>query len=527
MKLGRYMAIAAVCCGLLVLFVIVAAQRTMASQESAKSEPKEHEQKLFEQLSPPYGAWLSQDVVWIITPVERSAFLQLSSDEERDQFIEEFWTRRNLNPQSEENVFEEEYYRRILYTNEHFGKAVPGWETDRGRIYITLGPSDEIENSAVWDSCANSPKAGKTATENASSNFPRETWRYRYLEGAGENVQLDFVCSEVHGDYVLTVDSVTAVNALMPQVQSSIESGRRVALENGSRLEVYIKGQQAPAVEFKELEAMATSRIVRDQIKIKYRTDLVRATDFTSMALVTLEIPEAQLNPLERNGKKFAQAKVFGRICNSDDGRAIETFEDIIASERGGKDGKLTTRQVERYEHLVPLRAGIYRLDLVVKDVASGNVGNVSSELVVPWPESGRLETSSLILGHRTNEEFTMKSGSPEVLPGLSDVVTSGGTLDMFWQVYGLKVDERTHGNNASIIYTLKAADGREVWREVQTAEDLEQRGEQLTIERSLPVAFLEVGRYLLQIEIDDHAAGRIGSVEGEFTVRKAQKAVN
>jgi GWxTD domain-containing protein len=95
-----------------------------------------------------YEDWLDEDVRWIISPEERAAFHQLASDEARDQFIEAFWQRRDPTPDTLENEFKQEHYRRILYANEHFAAgAVPGWETDRGHIYIVYGPADQIENN--------------------------------------------------------------------------------------------------------------------------------------------------------------------------------------------------------------------------------------------------------------------------------------------------------------------------------------------------------------------------------------------
>ena len=98
------------------------------------------------ELSKTYRKWLDEDVRWIITDQERSAFMQLSNDEERDQFIEAFWQRRDPTPDTEENEFKEEHYRRIAYANEHFAAGIPGWKTDRGRIYIVFGPPDEIDS---------------------------------------------------------------------------------------------------------------------------------------------------------------------------------------------------------------------------------------------------------------------------------------------------------------------------------------------------------------------------------------------
>src|SRR5580700_201737 len=93
-----------------------------------------------------YKKWVDEDVRWIITDQELEAFKHLSNDEERDTFIENFWLRRNPNPDSPDNEFREEHYRRIQYANDHYAAGKPGWKTDRGHIYIAFGAPDAIES---------------------------------------------------------------------------------------------------------------------------------------------------------------------------------------------------------------------------------------------------------------------------------------------------------------------------------------------------------------------------------------------
>jgi len=109
-------------------------------------EKKRRQQSLQEELKGAYKKWLDEDVGYIITDEERKAFKQLQNDEEPEQFIEQFWQRRNPDPESNTNDFKEEHYRRIAYANQHFQSGIPGWKTDRGRIYIMYGPPDEIES---------------------------------------------------------------------------------------------------------------------------------------------------------------------------------------------------------------------------------------------------------------------------------------------------------------------------------------------------------------------------------------------
>jgi GWxTD domain-containing protein len=151
----------------------------------------------------PWDKWLTEDVAYIITNEEGNDFRQLGRDAEREHFVEQFWLRRDPTPGTPENEFREEHYRRIGYANSHFTtpSGLPGWKTDRGRIYITFGPPDEIDAHPPAGA-RQRPAAGGGQT----SAYPYEDWRYRFIEGIGDNVQIEFVDQAMTGDYRMTMD---------------------------------------------------------------------------------------------------------------------------------------------------------------------------------------------------------------------------------------------------------------------------------------------------------------------------------
>ena len=153
-------------------------------------------------METPYKKWLSEEVPYIITDPERAAFKKLTTDDERESFIESFWERRNPNPGSPENEYKEEYYRRIAYANEHYASGIPGWKTDRGRIYIMYGPADEVDSHPSGGSYERPESEGGGET----STYPFEQWRYRYIDGVGTNIILEFVDTTMTGEYHLTMD---------------------------------------------------------------------------------------------------------------------------------------------------------------------------------------------------------------------------------------------------------------------------------------------------------------------------------
>jgi GWxTD domain-containing protein len=148
-------------------------------------------------ISDYYRKWLEEDVVYIITPEEKDGFLDLKTSEERDFFIEQFWARRDPDPRSERNAFKKEHYRRIAYANEHFASSLAGWNTDRGRIYITWGKPDEIESHPGGGSYNRPSNEGGGTTDTA----PFEKWRYRHMYGVGDDIEIEFVDPSATGEY--------------------------------------------------------------------------------------------------------------------------------------------------------------------------------------------------------------------------------------------------------------------------------------------------------------------------------------
>ncbi len=153
-------------------------------------------------LLAPYKKWMDEDAAYIISDQERKAFVQLQDDPEREKFVEQFWLRRDPTPGTDENEFKSEYYRRIAYANEHYAGSIPGWKTDRGRMYIQFGPPDEIESHPAGGSYQRPAAQGGGKTE----VFPFEQWRYKYIDGIGNNIIMEFVDRAGNGEYKMTMD---------------------------------------------------------------------------------------------------------------------------------------------------------------------------------------------------------------------------------------------------------------------------------------------------------------------------------
>jgi GWxTD domain-containing protein len=516
-------------------------------------EQKQKMKRTLKELDTPYKTWLNEDVVYIITPDERKAFLQLETNEEREQFIESFWLRRSSNPDLPDNDFKEEHYRRIAYANEHFASGIPGWKTDRGRIYIIWGPPDEIEShptGGTWDRPMEEG-GGSTTT------YPWETWRYRYLEGIQENVILEFVDPTSSGEYHLTMDPSEkdallhvpgAGLSLLESMGLSSKAcrftrsdgtnmpvalgGTPASLEEFNRLELYAKVQRPPEVKYKDLEAIVTSRMVRDSLKFQYRTDFLKVTSDTVLVPISVQIPNNQLSFKGKEGVHSAELNIFGRVSTLTD-KVVQTFEDPVIKDYPDSLFSIAVKQQSIYQKSLPLRPGLYRLDIVVKDVNSGNVGAINTRLAVPRYDEEKLEASTLILADQIERvpakqigtgQFVL--GSSKVRPKLDASFTPADKMGIYLQVYNLKPDEKTHKSDASFVYTVKRGD-EQVMQFKETSADMKQTGEQVTIERLLPLATLAPGKYTLEVSATDKLAQTTISRSADFSIKPSveQKA--
>ena len=516
-------------------------------------EQKRKAKEVMKELGHEYKQWLNEDVVYIITPAERTTFLQLGTNEEREQFIEQFWLRRSSNPDLPENDFKEEHYRRIAYANEHFASGIPGWKTDRGKMYIIWGPADEVESHPTGGTYDRPMEEGGGST----TTYPWETWRYRYMEGIGENITWEFVDPTSSGEYHLTSDpsekdallyvpgaglSLMESLGLASKTSRFTRSdgthlptslgGEPASLNEFNRLEQYSKAFRPPEVKYKDLEALVTSRIVRDQVHFTWRTDFLKVTNDTVLVPVTVQIPNTQLFYQSKEGIHSATLNVFGRVSTLT-GRVVQTFEDAVSRDFPDTLFQQSLKLSSIYQKTVPLRPGLYRLDLVIKDVGNGNVGVVNSRLAVPRYDDDKLDASSLILADQIEHvpakqigtgQFVL--GSSKVRPRLDGEFTNADKLGIYLQVYNLKPDEKTHKSNANFQFTVKQNNQPVQGMQFQvSSDDLKQSGDEVTIERLLPLATFAPGKYTLEVVATDKLSSQTVTRTADFSVKPAVEA--
>lgn len=493
-----------------------------------------------QELKGAFKTWLEQDVTYIISDDERKAFKNLSNDEEREAFIENFWLRRNPNPDSPDNEYREEHYRRIAYANEHFAAGKPGWKTDRGRIYIMWGKPDSIDSHPSGGSYQRPMDEGGGET----STFPFEVWHYRYLEGVGDNIDLEFVDTCMCGDYHFTIDR-SEKDALLhvpgmgltqweemgqakkaDRFKGGFENLGTGPLSNSQqskefdRIELAAKIFAPPPVKFKDLEnAITEHKLISGPIfPFDVRTDFVKVTDNTVLVPITLQIKNRDVTFATKDGVAKGVVNILGKVTTIMH-KTVQTFEDTVEIQQ---PAELLEKSLDRqsvYWKALPLQPGLYRLDIAIKDVNNpDHIGVYGRSLEVPTFHDEKLATSTLILADKMNVVDSHSIGSGNFVIGNTFIrprVSSNPATPVsfkrdqnlnFWmQVYNLGIDEGTKSNQARVTYQIVDTANNSVLLEKQMdSKDLGAHSDQLTVENSLPVAGLQPGKYKVTIKVAD-----------------------
>ncbi|HEX8992242.1 MAG TPA: GWxTD domain-containing protein [Anaerolineales bacterium] len=517
----------------------------------SEKEKKERAKALKKELSHTYKKWLDEDVQYIISDQEKAAFLQLSNDEERDNFIEQFWQRRNPDPDSQENVYKEEHYRRIAYANEHFAAGIPGWRTDRGRMYIMHGPPDQIDAHPSGGTYERPTEEGGGTT----STYPFEDWRYRNIDGIGQEVIIEFVDSCMCGNYHMTMDRGEK-DALLhtpgagltqyEQMGMSSKAARLGGMETlgagpysamnqtkqFDRLEQYAKLNAPPPVKFKDLEEVVTHKISMNLMPFDVHMDFVKLTSDTVLVPVTLQMKNRNLTFNNKDGVQRGVVNIFGRVT-SIGGRVVQTFEDTVQVDVPAELLEKSLDHASIYWKALPLRSGRYRVDLVVKDVNGDRVGTWSKGIQVPEYEEEKLATSSLILADDMEKVAAKNVGAGQFVIGTTKVRPKVESADGkpasfkrnqkigFWmQVYNLGVDKKTNRPEASVEYdVINAASQKQVLSAVESTNTMGNVGDQLTLEKMMSLASLEPGIYQVTIKVDDKLSKQTIAPTARFRV--------
>jgi GWxTD domain-containing protein len=526
-------------------------QRKRSDQERFKAQ-----KNMKDELKGSYKTWVDQDVAWIITDEELQAFKHLSNDLERDQFIENFWLRRNPNPDSPENEYREEHYARIAYANEHFAAGKAGWRTDRGHIYIAYGKADSIDSHPSGGSYDRPMEEGGGNT----STFPFEVWHYRYLEGIGDNIDIEFVDTCMCGDYHMTIDRSEkdalkmVPGAGLTMAEQNGQSDKKDRFTGGGleqlgkgpgsemnaskqfdRLDRAAKLMAPPVIKFKDLETyFATSKILTGPpFLFDVRADYVKITNDTVLVPLTVQIHNKDITFNTKDGVSTGTVNILGRVSTLTN-RTLYTFEETVGA---SSPSELLTQEQQKtsvYWKALPLNPGLYKVDVVIKDVNQpDHVGTWRRGINVPKFDDDKLDHSTLILADLMERVPSKDIGAgnfvigntrirPRVPVNPSVPVTfhRGQNLNFWMQVYNLGIDDKSKQNGATIEYQISnLADNKMLLDLSETTNKLSPNADQVTLEKSLPLASLAPGNYQVSIKVNDGVKKQQFAESAKFVV--------
>ncbi len=459
---------------LLTLIFAVPSGLAQKKNNEKTQDPSEKTRTVKPELNKAYKDWLEKDVAYIITDEERKAFKKLQTDDERERFIEEFWRRRDPDPDTDENEYREEYYERIAYANEHFASGIPGWKTDRGRIYIMWGKPDETESHPSGGAYNRESYEGGGST----STYPFERWFYRYLAGVGSGIEIEFVDPTGSGEYRI---------ARNPDEKDAL---------------LHVPGAGLTLAE---------------------RVDFFRQSDERVITAFTVQTDNQNLVFKDSGGLQEATLNIFGKITHVS-GRRAGVFEDPVTTRATPEELTEAKERKSAYQKAVALSPGRYRVDVIVRDTASGATGVRHVGFEVPKYDTAKLSTSTLVLAAKLEGlgdqpavgMFTI--GNVKVIPNVSGTYHKGTPVGIYMQIYNAGIDQTTLRPSIDVEYALMK-DGKEIFKAPEDWRGNSDSGQRLTLARLLDSRTLNPGDYSIEVRVRDRVSGQSLVQTAKFTV--------
>ncbi len=526
-----------------VLTAVVAAIGVLPIAAQTPDDPTTRTRNVTPELNKAYKRWLSEDVAYIITKEERRAFEALKTDEERENFIENFWRRRDPNPDTEENEYREEYYERIAYANERFTSGIPGWKTDRGRIYIAWGKPDSVESRPMGGAYDRPSWEGGGST----STYPFEIWFYRHLDGVGDGIEIEFVDPTGTGEYRIARNAHEK-DALLMIPGAGMTLGESLGIEDRAdriagigqndrtymrqqdmpfnRLQLITDLQRPPQVKFSDLAGIAggdSGVLDNNPLNFDLRVDFFRQSADRVIATFTVQTSNSEVQFQESGGLQAATLNIYGRIT-AVSGKRSGVFEDVVTTHATTAELAEMKDRKSVYQKAIALTPGTYKVDVVVRDVGTGNRGIINQGFNVPKYDDKSLSTSSLVLAStlRPTDDRDIGAafviGGAKVIPNLEGTYQRGQDVGIYMQVYNAGIDQTTLRPAVDVEYVLMK-DGKEVLRTPEDWTGLSDSGQRLTLARLLPTYALDKGDYEIRVITKDKVGGQVVENKGKFTI--------
>ncbi len=536
---------------MLSLLLLLIASLSLPDQALAKEKKDDRDTSAVQQEEAEdyYQRWLNQDVTYIISDEEESVFKSLTSPEEKELFIEQFWRRRDPDLRTAINEFKEEHYRRIAYVNERFYAGKPGWKTDRGMIYILHGPPHEIESYVTGGNYNRSFSEGGGSTV----VHPLEVWRYRHLEGVGDDIVLEFVDRTYTGTYKLALfpDEKDALlhfdgygltmseqlGISDKQHRPSLIGGRSTAYETRlhnnnpfRRYEIFSRVMVPKKIKYKDLKELVKVEVGYSNLPFRVRSDYFKLNDGQVLVPITVEIRNRFLS-FEPDGEAHsARVGLYG-VVTSLSNKFIEEFDQDLVISFGperlmrGLEGRAT------YQKVLLLDSGTrYKLDLIMKDLSSNNIGAVKHGIIPPpsMREREKLSSSSMLLSNHMqelpeapNQDQMFVLGDVKIRPSIDKSFSKKLPLGVYLHLYNFGMDQSSNTPQMQVAYRI-SRDGEVI------GEATDSRGEsiqffsdrRMVLLKRLNLRSLEPGKYRLEVEVWDQVKDVRTRVQDNFQVQ-------
>lgn len=398
-----------------------------------------------EQLGEASRQWLEEVVPYIVTPKEKEVFLSLPTEADRGRFIEMFWKKRDPSPSTPENEFKTEYYKRIVAANKLFGSgSITGWRTDRGKFYILLGPPNEIQRDM------NPGTSGSTLV--SVFQGPKETWEYYGLPNPRlpYNLELVFVDRYGTGNYVLE-------NSFRP------EQGRNRPFDSSDLTyqfdyqEIMAEAQKNPFEGFDKLKEIITTQVSYTHIPFRTNLFYFKGQEKKTATPLILEIPSSSLTAKKINNREYYSLNLILNVSDSLGQLVLEKSKDLNFNEQSRGPGS-SSQEPFLIETTLSLEPGSYKLHELILDNFSGKVGTTHEEMTVPSFGPEELKLSSVVLSSSASaappNERTSVLGE-KGMPRPSSRFHSGQEMDVYFEIYGLSLDQTTGLNKFKVEYAF------------------------------------------------------------------------
>ncbi len=505
-----------------------------------------------EEKTDSFKKWLTEDAVYIITDEEQEVFKGLTTPLEKERFIEQFWHRRDSDPQTGVNEFKEEHYRRVAYANEHFHSGIPGWKADRGRIYIMHGPPDEISGKPAGGTYVRPAWEGGGTT----SVFPFEIWRYRYIEGVGSDIEIEFVDPHQSGEFRLARDpqekdaALHIPNAGLTRAEAAGLTSKRDRIQNRYRADQYSLGsgrhqvhrlkdqpferlllqaqlEKPTLTRYRDLETIVRTQVSYQNLPLQSKVHYLYVSGIDVLAPLTFLIPNRELGfkPLP-SGTHRATIRLYGEVWDVAK-RVVYNFEDELTVDLTEKTRSTVLKNNSIFQRYIPLQPGRYVLKMVVKDLFTAKVSTADHLMVVPGFPEDSVSVSSIILAESiipqdaASEPGMFTLGNFKVIPSVDYEFGPQDHVLVYFQLYQLGIDQQTLRPKIHLERALISPSDSDLALPNRPGIQLLSDGRMVVMD-AIPAHKLEDGLHRLEYRIKDLVTGEeLTATSSEFKISR------